>query len=145
VTFLFCYGSNHPAQLAERLGHATVNRGAYARDTARVFRGWSERWGGGVASLVRARGVTTYGYLARVTQADLRRMDAFEGIATGHYKRETIAVETVDGDEDAVVYVSLSKQKNAPSQRYLEAVARTIGTFWEGDRGPVRPSDIPIR
>lgn len=145
MTLLFCYGSNHPAQLAARLGHATRNEGAFLLDTGRVFRGWSETWQGGVASLRRMRGVTTFGYVAQITAADLRQMDAFEGVRTGHYRRERVSVQTADGDRDAVAYVSQSPEKRRPSARYLEAVCLTIGSFWEGERGPVRPSDIVIR
>jgi hypothetical protein len=43
------------------------------------------------------------------------------------------------------VYLSTSQEFNAPTQEYLEAVAETIGDFWQGSRGRVRASDIPIR
>lgn len=147
MPLLFCYGSNHPAQLAARLGHPTRNRGAYATDVGRVFRGWSERWQGGVASLKAMRGVTTFGYVAQVSAADLRQMDAFEGVASGHYRREAIRVEIGDGSEDAeaICYVSTSRKHARPSRAYLEAICLTIGAFWEGERGPVKPGDIVIR
>lgn len=145
MPLLFCYGSNHPGQLADRLGHTTPNTGAYAPGWGRVFRGWSERWGGGVASLERLRDVTTYGYVAEVSATDLATMDLYEGVATGHYERMAIPVMAGGRKRKAIAYVSLSREKNKPSKAYLSAVAKTIGAFWEGADGPVKPSDITIR
>lgn len=145
MPLLFCYGSNHPGQLAERLGHATTNTGAYAPGWARVFRGWSERWGGGVASLVGMKDVTTYGYVAQVTASDLETMDVYEGVATGHYDRATIDVVVGSTKKKATVYLANAREKNKPSKAYLTAIAKTIGAFWEGSDGPVKPSDITIR
>ena len=64
---LFSYGSNSPKQLAERLGHPVEGRAAYAEGWMRVFRGYSERWQGAVASLLPSRGQKTYGYVAEVS------------------------------------------------------------------------------
>ena len=145
MPLLFCYGSNHPGQLAERLGHETKNTGAYAPGWGRVFRGWSSRWGGGVASLVRIKDVTTYGYVAAVTASDLDAMDVYEGEATGHYERATVDVVVGSAKKKAIAYLATVRDKHKPSKEYLAAVAKTIGAFWEGADGPVRPSDITIR
>jgi len=144
---LFSYGSNHPKQLAERLGHPIVGRGAYIEGWQRVFRGWSDRWDGGVASLEKKGGTTavTYGYVADVSPADLDRLDRFEGVGNGKYKRMGVTVRVPEDYAThtlpAVVYVSTSRTFNAPSPLYLKAVAKTVGTFWRG----AKPEDFPIR
>jgi len=144
-TYLFSYGSNSPRQLAERLGHAVTGRAAFVDDYLRAFRGWSQRWEGGVATLIPGRG-KTYGYIAEVTPADLAVLDRYEGVATGNYYRETMTVTTEDGDTvQAIAYLASSTEKNAPSRAYKRAVAETIGAFWQGSNGPVTEEDITVR
>jgi len=143
-TYLFSYGSNSPRQLAERLGHPVQGRAAFVDGYLRAFRGWSQRWEGGVATLIPGRG-KTYGYVAEVTPADLAVLDRYEGVATGNYYRETMTVTTDDGTVQAIAYLASSTEKNAPSRAYKRAVAETIGAFWEGSNGPVTEEDITVR
>ena len=143
-TYLFSYGSNSPRQLAERLGHPVQGRAASVDGYLRAFRGWSQRWEGGVATLIPGRG-KTYGYIAEVTPADLAVLDRYEGVATGNYYRETMTVTTDDGTVQAIAYLASSTEKNAPSRAYKRAVAETIGAFWEGSSGPVTEDDITVR
>jgi cation transport regulator ChaC len=144
-TYLFSYGSNSPRQLAERLGHPVQGRAAFVEGYLRAFRGWSQRWEGGVATLIPGRG-KTYGYIAEVAPADLAVLDRYEGVATGNYYRETMTVTTDDGDTvQAIAYLASSTEKNAPSRAYKRAVAETIGAFWEGSNGPVTEEDITVR
>ncbi len=46
---------------------------------ALAFGGFSHRWDGAVASVVRARGARVEGLLYRLDDADLRALDRFEG------------------------------------------------------------------
>jgi len=146
---LFCYGSNNTDQLESRLGIPGGARGrvqgAYAPDYQRVFRGMSRNWGGGTASLKRKKGAVTYGLIAELALEDLDKLDRYEGVRSGVYKRQKIKVITQEGEElEAIAYVSLKKDFNPPTEEYLEAVAETIGMFWEGSNGPVTADDIPI-
>jgi len=84
--------------------------------------------------------------VVRVSAADLDILDTYEGVHSGNYRRTTIPVQTVDGQQlQAQVYLSRSRQFEEPSEEYLQAVATTIGSFWRGSGGRVRVSDIPIR
>lgn len=147
MTWLFCYGSNHPSQLAERLGRTDFKMmPGRLIDHWRTFRGFSVRWDGGVASVEPQKGYSVYGYLAQVTNADLALMDRFEGVASGKYKRVGKRVDGPNGKEQAVVYVSTSDTFNKPRREYLETVAMTINSFWSGAGGqPVKWNEIPIR
>lgn len=146
MPYLFSYGSNNPTQLRQRLGHSVRGEAAYAPGWERVFRGWSNNWGGGVASLEKKREGITYGFIAKVSAADLRTLDRYEGVGSGNYRRHTIDVVTADGKElEAIAYLSTSCTYNPPTRAYLEAVVKTIGQFWAGDGGRVRVSDIPLR
>jgi len=148
--YLFCYGSNNTAQLEDRLGipggSRGVVQGAYAPDYQRVFRGMSRNWGGGTASLKKKKGATTYGLVVELLPQDLDKLDRYEGVRSGVYKRQKIPVYTQDDEQlEAIAYVSLKKEFNPPTEEYLEAVADTISMFWEGSNGPVTADDIPIR
>jgi len=148
--WLFSYGSNNPAQLAERLerpAHTLDPHAAVLTGYERVFRGMSRRWGGGTASLVHKPGARVHGYVAKVYARDLHVLDRFEGVGLGIYERRMVRVWTRrDEFLDAVVYVHTSDEFNWPSPAYLVAVAHTIASFWRNEDGsPVTPADIPVR
>ncbi len=143
MALLFSYGSNYPARLAERLGHGVETWRAYAPGYERVFRGYSTRWGGGVASILPNPGAQTLGHVTRVTSADLRVLDAREGVPDA-YLRVEIPVVIDQGPTEAWVYISRSSEFTPPSRRYLEAVAETINTHWAGDEA-IFWQDIPVR
>jgi len=146
ASLLFSYGSNTPAQLAERLGRPVETGGAFLPGYVRVFRGMSQRWGGGVASLDPQSGGVTYGLVSPVSAADLARMDQFEGVASGSYARKNVKVMLADGTKrDAVAYVSRSAEFNAPSRKYLEAVAKTVDAHWKEGGRRVTWKDIDVR
>lgn len=146
MTLLFSYGSNHPAQLKQRLGRAVETQAAFAQDYQRVFRGYSNGWGGGVATIVPMSGSVTYGLVVEVTKADLALMDRFEGVASGNYKRVQITVSVAGRPKKVVAYVSMSHVFHKPTHDYLKAVAKTIGTHWRNADGKsVTPKDITIQ
>lgn len=143
--WLFSYGSNHPEQLAERLGRDVETYPAFLPKHVRVFRGHSRTWNSAVASIEKGQGVV-YGLAIEVDEYDLELLDRFEGVHNGNYERYT-AMGNVDGDKKKLVmYRSLSEKPGKPSRKYLEACARTIGAHWTGAGGRVpKWSDITIR
>ncbi len=146
MPLLFCYGSNNPAQLAARIGVSRAIYAAYSPSYKRVFRGWSNKWQGGVATLTPSLTRPAYGYVASVTSADLAKLDVFEGVQSGHYERVLIDVTVFkykgipESSQRAIAYIKYSDDFNRPSREYLEAIAKTIGTFWQIDG----PSDIKV-
>lgn len=137
MPLLFCYGSNHPKQLEDRVGSPKAIYAAVAPDYKRVFRGWSSSWNGGVASLVPSKRRPAYGYVAEVTQNQIRQMDLYEGVSRGvYYRKEIPVIVYQDGKQKkttAIAYLSKMEEYNPPSNAYLEAIVKTIGTFWEID------------
>jgi hypothetical protein len=140
---LFCYGSNNLKQLSERVG-ADLNSPqmrpipAASLHKKRVFRGYSNNWGGGTASLETSRSRPAYGFIVKLTDAQLDILDRYEGVGRPNgYKRITTEVETYGADGRklgpvlAIAYVHTNTTFNKPSQAYLEAVAKTIGTCWD--------------
>lgn len=140
---LFCYGSNNLKQLSERVG-ANLNSPnmqpipAVSYHKKRVFRGYSQNWGGGTASLETSKSRPTYGFVVRLTDAQLDILDRYEGVGRPNgYERIITEVETYGEDGRrlgpllATAYVHTSKTFHKPSREYLQAVAKTIGTCWD--------------
>ena len=150
MPLLFCFGSNNPRQLTQRVGPPKGIYAAFAPYHKRVFRGWSRNWQGGVATLVPSTSRPAYGYAAELSMAQIKDMDEYEGVSSGLYTRRLInvVVDIVVYDQDApqgeerqaYAYLKESTEFNAPSLDYLKAVAATIGTFWQING----PQDIKI-
>ena len=143
-SYLFCYGSNNLDQLRERLagsrGTPLVAMAAVAPGYKRVFRGYSQNWGGGTASLVKSESRPAHGFVVQITQDQFAILDKYEGVGrAGGYKRMEVMLETYGkegqrlGPTLATAYVHTSTDFSKPSRKYLEAVAKTIGTCWEID------------
>lgn len=145
MPLLFSYGSNNPTQLGERLGRPIGGTAARLEGYGRVFRAWSKRWNGGVASLEPDLSRTTYGYVEKVTEQELAILDGYEK----GYQRTPLQVQVAKGDgwtpKTAIAYICLNQTYNKPSRQYLEAVVKTINAFWSGDNGTVTVEDIPLR
>jgi len=139
MSLLFSYGANYPARLTKTLGHGIETWKAYAPGYERVFRGYSKRWGGGVASLLLNPEAETLGYVTRVTAADLRILDAREEVPTA-YLRVEIPVVINQGPTEAWAYIARSPLFYPPTKRYLEAVAATVAAHWDD----VSWQDIPV-
>jgi gamma-glutamylcyclotransferase (GGCT)/AIG2-like uncharacterized protein YtfP len=143
--YLFSYGSNHPGQLKDRLGRSVDPIQAWLPNYGRVFRGYSRNWNGSVASLIRDRTRTVYGFVVPIGSGDIKKLDRFEGVRSGAYKRAILPIQTNNGIIKANVYVSTSQDFSPPSQRYLKAIIKTISFFWKNEDGSdVTIDDIPL-
>lgn len=79
-TVVFAYGSNlDDKQMRARCASARVVSVAVLPNHALAFGGFSQRWGGAVASVVRQPGERVEGLLYRITARDLRELDRHEG------------------------------------------------------------------
>jgi gamma-glutamylcyclotransferase (GGCT)/AIG2-like uncharacterized protein YtfP len=129
---VFSYGSNNPYHLRQILGHDVETIGAVALGYERVYRGFSERWGGGVASLEPHEKAKVFGSVALLGPHDLAHLDAIEGVARGEYRREPIVVLLSNGRPmKALAYVSTSPEFNPPSPEYLKEVQDTVQSYKE--------------
>jgi gamma-glutamylcyclotransferase len=133
---LLAYGSNLDlSQMLVRCPTAVPTCRATLAHHALAFGGYSARWGGAVASLVRARGATAEGVIFRVTGADVARLDGYEGVPFA-YQRIT---RWVVDDRGRRVRVQLYLQSQArfrrelPGRRYFAVLWRAYG-LWGLDR-----------
>ena len=76
----FAYGSNlDDDQMHARCAGARLVGRAVLPNYALAFGGFSHRWGGAVASVVRSKGARVEGLLYELGDVDLRALDRFEG------------------------------------------------------------------
>ena len=133
----FAYGSNlDPEQMRSRCPSHRVVGLAALRDHRLVFPLYSQRWGGGVASVQLAHGSTVWGLVYDLTDADLAVLDGYEGFrgpGDQHnlYDRDAMKVELTRADDDsfprtvrAAIYVARPSNPSPPSRRYLDAILR---------------------
>jgi gamma-glutamylcyclotransferase (GGCT)/AIG2-like uncharacterized protein YtfP len=76
----------------------------------------------GYASVVRALGARVHGLLWRLGPRDLAALNAYESLATGLYRAETLAVRIGSRRVPALVYVGRSRIPGPPRPGYLELV-----------------------
>jgi gamma-glutamylcyclotransferase (GGCT)/AIG2-like uncharacterized protein YtfP len=131
----FAYASNlDVARMRERCPGGVVVGLAELHDHELTFPRFSQRWGGGGASVQPRHGRVVYGILYRVSEADLAALDQQEGFRGpgdqhNEYDREPVNVELVRPDDDSIprrvrawVYVARPANPAPPSRRYLDLI-----------------------
>ena len=129
MIWYFAYGSNmNPARLADqRLKERAVQMGP--RIGGRLD-GWRLVFnkiarspdGAAAGNIVEAPGEVVHGTLNQMPDAGLAVLDIWEGVAAGHYKRQTVAVVRADTGEtvEAVTYIALKVGEGLrPTREYL--------------------------
>lgn len=121
----FAYGSNmDPVQMAERCPGARALGPARLAGHRLSFTRDSPAWGGGVASIEPAPRDEVWGVLWDITTPDEHRLDEYEGVDIGAYRKDTVEVEHAGRRERALVYVANPRGAKAPSKRYVAALVR---------------------
>lgn len=123
--FYFAYGSNmNPDQMAVRCPEATPAGVA-------VLQGWDVAINSrGVATIIPDEaGSVVEGVLWSVSETCLRTLDRYEGVASGHYVRETIQVRQDHQVVQATVYVASLSDLGEPRSGYLEGILHGASHF----------------
>ncbi len=133
----FAFGSNlDPVQMRERCPAHRVVGMAALHDHRLVFPRFSERWGGGAASVQPAHGRTVWGVVYDLNDEDLARLDGFEHFFGANdpgsaYDRRAEWVELLRADDGSIprrlraeIYVARPIRPSPPSGRYRDAILR---------------------
>jgi gamma-glutamylcyclotransferase (GGCT)/AIG2-like uncharacterized protein YtfP len=123
--FYFAYGSNmNPDQMAVRCPKATPAGVA-------VLRGWDVAINSrGVATIIPDEaGSVVEGVLWWVSETCLRTLDRYEGVASGHYFRESIQVRQGHQVVQSIVYVASLSDLGEPRPGYLEGILHGASYF----------------
>lgn len=86
-----------------------------------IFSGWSRQWRGGTATIQFSRGDKVRGAVYEISEADLRRLDQYEG---KEYSHLNVTVFNEDGDAvPAVTYIKTGSQEEIkPAPEYLTVI-----------------------
>ena len=125
---VFSYGSNSISQLRGRVNNSTLKSyPGYVDGYKRIFCGYSKRWKGGVASIIKKRYIRTYGIIVYLSKEELKILDSYEQ----NYSKINIecAVLSHDNDKEEVKIIECIAYQsdnhewiNYPSQQYLVAI-----------------------
>jgi gamma-glutamylcyclotransferase (GGCT)/AIG2-like uncharacterized protein YtfP len=80
-------------------------------------------WEGALATLVEDPFNQVFVGLYDIAPVDEERLDGWEGVPLGIYRRIQLRVQTLDGDIPAWVYVLNDYEGGLPSARYLGEIA----------------------
>ena len=114
----FAYGSNMDVrQMAFRcpdaviLGSASLPAHAFLINTR------------GFATVIPAPNQVVHGVLWEISPADKARLDRYEGVASGFYRKDIVRVRVKDGTEtDALIYLASDARPGQPRSGYMEGV-----------------------
>lgn len=126
----FAFGSNlHLPQMQARCPACEVVQPALLAGHRLVFRGNSQRWGGGSATILPTPGGRVPGLVYRLSADDLASLDRFEGYPT-IYQRRTVSLEAHDGSAlQALTYERSAGEVRPPSLRYFHQIWRGYKAF----------------
>jgi gamma-glutamylcyclotransferase (GGCT)/AIG2-like uncharacterized protein YtfP len=119
----FAYGSNlDPEQMQWRCPDALAISAASLDD-------WAWRIGGrGYATVSPSPGHHVWGAIWNVSDSDLARLDRYEGVAGGLYRREPILVLANDQFVETHIYIENYDDHGVPRPDYLEGII--AGARW---------------
>ena len=117
MTLHFAYGANMSRAVMRRYAP-----GARALGVAELIDYRFVITGDGYASVEPARVNVVHGVLWRITPRDRVSLDAWENIAGGLYRAETLAVKSSGGRVPALVYVARPRGEGRSKPGYIELV-----------------------
>jgi gamma-glutamylcyclotransferase (GGCT)/AIG2-like uncharacterized protein YtfP len=117
----FAYGSNMwQQQMTVRCPESrTVGTGR--------LKGW--RWiitRRGYASIVASEGDFVFGTVYELSEADVRNLDRFEGVARGCYRKELLMVDVAGRESNCLVYVDYVTEEGQPREEYIYRINKGI-------------------
>jgi hypothetical protein len=115
----FAYGSNMYRALMRKHAAAASPIGVAALPNHRFV-----ITADGYASVEPARGRTVHGVLWRLTPRDRVTLDAWENIAGGLYRAETMPVHCNGRRHRALIYIARPRPRGKPKAGYMEIVVR---------------------
>lgn len=122
----WAYGSNlDRGQMRQRCPGAIAEVGAVLRGYRLAFAGFSNGWGGGVATLARDPNGRVDGILYRVRPSDLLALDRFEGRPFLYERVRVSLTDALGRRRRAQTYAMPSPAyETAPSLAYLGTILR---------------------
>ncbi|MEZ5117212.1 MAG: gamma-glutamylcyclotransferase family protein [Candidatus Nanopelagicales bacterium] len=118
------YGPNlDPHRMAERAPYSPVRGSGWLAGWRLTFGGDDIGWDGALATVVEDPLEQVFVMLYEVSDADERRLDAWEGTDLGLWNKIRVRVQTLEGDVLAWLYVLDGWEGGLPSAHYLGVIA----------------------
>lgn len=119
----FAYGSNlNMRHMAWRCPKAVAIGKFSLHDARLVFRG--------VADCIFEEGSTCPGAIWRITPECEDRLDSYEGIASGMYRKEYVDLEGAPAGDDRMLYYAMNSTGiYPPAQHYLDVIKQGYRDF----------------
>ena len=142
--YLFSYGSNSLNQLKKRVKNNKLKgQKAYIEGYSRIFAGKSNKWNGGVATIIESeKSSIVKGSIVYLTESELVKLDSFEGAnkninpfskINNLYRREYICAN--DENNNSINCITYIKNNTNwikyPSNDYLEAIKNNLNEYWD--------------
>ncbi len=117
-TLYFAYGSNmDDAQMAKRCRNYQYISTAILHNHQFII---NSR---GVASIVPKHGEIVYGVIWALSDEDVKRLDRYEGVSSGFYRKESLPVTMPNFlPIDMLVYMAVDSEHGKPRPGYLENI-----------------------
>ena len=135
TTAIIAIGSMHPNDGCINASHlAQLHEGSRATWTlhalgAARLNDWAWRIGGrGYATVSPSPGHHVWGAIWNVSDSDLARLDRYEGVAGGLYRREFTTVMAKNQPIDVLIYIENYDDHGMPRPDYLERII--AGARW---------------
>jgi len=142
--YLFCYGSNSLQQIKKRVNNNTlISQKAYLPNHSLIFAGKSNKWNGGVASIINIdTDDIVKGSIVYLKESEFVKLDKFEGAIKNKnpfskidnlYRRQYIIVKDKDNNDiQCIAYIKNNhKWIEYPSKEYLEAIKSNLIQHWD--------------
>jgi hypothetical protein len=110
-------------RMAERCPHSPSRGPGWLQGWRLTFGGEDIGWDGALATLVEDVGSRVFVMLYDVTPADEARLDQWEGVDIGVYRKLRLRVHALDDDILAWMYVLVGYEGGLPSARYVGMLA----------------------
>jgi hypothetical protein len=118
------YGSNlDPRQMVERAPHSIPFGSGWLAGWRLTFGGEDRGWEGSLATVVEDTTDQVFVMLYDVSPMDEKELDFWEGAELGLYRKLRVRVATLDGEQEAWLYVLDDYEGGLPSARYLGIMA----------------------
>jgi gamma-glutamylcyclotransferase (GGCT)/AIG2-like uncharacterized protein YtfP len=124
VTLYAAYGTNlDPAQMAGRCPYSPLHATGWLQGWRLTFGGEDLGWDGSMATIVEDPLEQVFVAVYDVTPADEGRLDTWEGVDMGLYRKVKVRVSTMNEELVVWAYVLDAWEGGLPSASYLGVLA----------------------
>lgn len=124
VSLYAAFASNlDPDQMAVRCPHSPLRGTGWITGWRLTFGGEELGWEGSMATIVEDPTSQVFVALYDVSPVDVKKLDEWEAVDQGIYRKIHVRAQTLDGERLAWVYALNAYEGGLPSARYLGILA----------------------